>query len=350
MGKIFTWLDRRKNETDSAYETRIGSLAAFHAGYAFLTLENYIPGLSAFAVHIVWNGEFNSKLAYPLPPSGFMLHISGQEAEELIRQHKAYPVYVSCFCRLGRLYMDKLYADCGAFDHEMYYNACEAIPPEGAVFEAMKADERLRSSGLPAKRRGSGRRFGRGSYLTGSGYRFGKGSYRTGSGYRFGQGSFTTGSGYRFGRGSFVTGSGYGFGYGYGSGGSGYRFGRGSFVTGSGYGFGYGYGFGGSGYRFGRGSFVTGSGYGFGYGYGFGGSGYRFGQGSFVTGSAYGFGRSSYLRGSYRRGSYRPGLMTEGPAVGMIAAPAPVWRNSSERIIRTSPRIIEELGYGLGLI
>ena len=367
IGKIFEWLDRLPGEEVGAYDNRINSLAAFHAGYAFFSSVNYYASLDGFAVYAVWNSELNGKLEAPLPSGGFMLHCDRAQAEEFLRCAEGFPVFLRLKSKLGRLYAEHLVLSDREKLFDLYYNGCDVIPPGITCFlpvqipadphfnEGGPAEDRTpvadgRSAGGSFPLRGSYRfgRYGRGSYRKGS---YIRGSFRFGSLYR---GSYRGGSFRYFGTGSYFFG-----GFGLGETGSFRSLGRGSYlssVLGS-YRF-TGFSMTGS-YRFG--SYRGGS-----FRYAFWGGGFASAAGSFYKGSFRLFGGSgsfrqpmfngSYYGGSYHRGSYVYGgcadpvrLSEEESYTEFFCLPG---EDSAVFLRGDIPirRLTFEMGYGLDLI
>ncbi len=379
MGKIYEWLNRSLEESVSDYDNRINSLAAFHAGYAFLSSVNYHGTLEGFAVYTVWNSELNAKLEAPLPCGGFMMHCDLGQAQELLRYGDAYPVFLRLSSKAGRLYAEHLLIADRDKLFDLYYNGCEVIPPENTAFrkypmpENVHFDEKeqvndvlsvVQSSGFGLRNssfgignyvRGS---FRRGRNLTGSYTRssFRVGSLLAGSGgtaigsFRiFGQGSFRfwglvfggsfRGGSFRYGSlltraGSFVQSelNHESFRLGSYSAGSfsGGNFLRGSYITGI----------------YGTGSYVTGR---------WTTSSYL--SGSFTIGSFYSkFYNGSYYNGGYHRGSYVYGGCNDricADEAGSYEEDILVHGEDSMLVLRGNipiRRLIEEMGYGLDLI
>lgn len=381
MGKIFDWLDRFPGEDIPAYDNRINSLAAFHAGYAFFSSVNYHKELEGFAVYALWNGELNAKLEAPLPNGGFMMHCDLEQAKEFLRYGDAFPIFLRLRSKMGRLYAEHLLVSDRDRLFDFYYNGCEVIPPESTCFRHYPSpedphyneDEKTKEAlaGVPssyslsgsflaaADLRGSYRRrpSGKSSFLPTSFRPLGKesGSYlKTGAlrgSFLFGgylTGSYYAGS-FRFGR--LFAGNTFGergsfHGFGTGS----YRFWGVALLSGS---------YAGS-YRLGRLSIRSGS---------FGGgsfslSSFRFGflSGSYSFGGYIGgsfrnrFFNGSFYGGSYHRGSYVYGGTTEYLSIGEdssytedIMLPG----EDSMLVVRGNipvRRLIEEMGYGLDLI
>ncbi len=380
MSKRFSWLDRQPGEGACEYDKRINELAAFHAGYAFFTWQNYSEEFSAFSVWCVWNGECNNKLSPPLPAGGFMMHCDQTAARELVTLGHGVPVFVKLYAKQGFLHAERLAVADQDRVYDLYFNGCACIPPEDLCFRSYQGDEDVDAAveqpqpDRKAETRGSYRS---GSYHGGSFYagRSQGGSYRSGSylggsfyagrsqGGSYRGGSYLTGSFYHgAGGGSYLKGSYSGIGTGAGGsyravsglsgsylrwlfggsyknflssalsfGGSGYSFGFGSFWTGS-----YLRG------SFLRGSFITGSNF-----YG------SYPSGSFVYGFSPSGSRTYLLNGSFYGGSYHKGSFI----LGGFTEPGRVIRMSGTADDTVPPsgeyrpwRIIEELGYGLDLI
>ena len=134
MAKKYGWLNRRKNESADSYDSRINHLAAFHAGYAFFSYENYDPQYAAFSVYLLWNGEFNSKLEPALPDGGFMIHCSPEVAERFTSYEMGLPVYVKLFSSAGKLSAENM-SVADHFDYyDLYFNGCEVKKPDMLYF------------------------------------------------------------------------------------------------------------------------------------------------------------------------------------------------------------------------
>ncbi|MCR5209881.1 MAG: hypothetical protein K6C99_06700 [Lachnospiraceae bacterium] len=130
MAKKYGWLDRGKNESADSYDSRINHLAAFHAGYAFFSRDNYDPEYAAFSVYLLWNGEFNSKVEPALPDGGFMIHCSPDVAERFTSYEMGLPVYVKISSSEGKIYAENMtVADHKDF-YDLYFNGCEVKKPE----------------------------------------------------------------------------------------------------------------------------------------------------------------------------------------------------------------------------
>ncbi len=357
MSKKFNWLDRLPGEEVCDYDKRINELAAFHAGYAFFTWQNYSVEFSAFSVYCVWDGECNEKLSPPLPSGGFMMHCDPKRAEELILLGHGVPVFLKLYAKQGCLHAERMAVADRESVYDLYFNGCGCIPPEDLCFRARRKEEE-----------GSvGCSYRSGSYRSGS-YAAGRGIHGSFRGVSLSGGSFSAGSfsgaalsGSSFSRGSFVggfsggsySGGSYG-GAGFGTAGSYRSFSglNGSYLS---------WFFGGSSYRHFLSSALSFSGSGFSYGFG----SFRFGSfsyGSFLRGSyaggsyVYGFipaGSRAYLLngsfygGSYHRGSFIRGGFAEPGSVVRISGSATADHGKDEGRPR---RIIEELGYGLDLI
>ena len=385
MGKLFAWLDRTGGETVRDYDNRINHLQAFHAGYAFLSLENYHKELSAFAAYAVWNGEFNEKLDDPLPTGGFMLHCDLTTAQKLCARPEGFPVFVKLYAKRGHLFADAMTLAAEGQVFDFYFNGCEVIPPEhmDLVFAGARKpenahyDESLQESSTPVagKMPGvtgtaagsySGGKMLPGSYWHGS---YWKGSYQKG---RYQGGSYQSGSyrGGAFATGSYWQGSSAGFGY---AGG----FGIGSYLYGSYWRGSYRAVF----YRsLWQGSYIGGS---FQNWWQFFGGSYaqaRFGIGSYIGGSfrvVFGrqgsfwqerFGTGSFGPGSFRLRAFRKGSFWNNGSgftfLSMQKEPMPLADNGAEEAeaktetseyadaerARHRYRYIEEMGYGLDLI
>ena len=338
MAKRFGWLDRAFGESVSDYDRRINELAAFHAGYAFLTWQNYCEEYSAFAVYVLWNGECNAKLVSPMPAGGFMMHCDPTAARELAEFAHGLPVFIKLYAKRGLLHVEQMAVADNDMVYDLYFNGCECIAPEGLCFADTDEPGPDVTIGRPAPAEGAGSVRAssfRGSYFRGS-YRGGsfiRGSYR--------KGSYLTGS-YRSAGGSYIhilsggAGS-YSRSAGLSSSYLSWLFGAGSYRY---------LLFGGSGMsRFFGGSmavrYVGGS-----YTYGsFLAGSYRFAgmwsglvrRGSFMTGSWYG---GSYQSGSFIRGGFAEVVRRSEAAHGVPEAQEGV----------ALRRLIEELGYGLDLI
>ncbi|MBR1471974.1 MAG: hypothetical protein IJ600_10090 [Lachnospiraceae bacterium] len=394
MGKLFHWLDRGKAETVVGYDNRINRLQAFHAGYAFLSWENYSAELCAFAAYAVWNGEFNAKLENPMPSGGFMMHCTPEQAQELCAFPDGFPLFVKLLAKQGRLYVENMVLADQERVYDFYFNGCEVTPPERLrlVFAGQRepadahreeylpeknapAEEPKRPQGSAGSLRGSYRRGSAGSYLRGS---FVAGSYRLGA-YRWGSaavGSYRSwleqfsGSSFRQ-RG--ISGSYYGAVWGNGSFGRS-AIGSGRFFTGGSWRFGgwlvgsYRFGgFGGSyaGWRgqggsyqgFGSGSFAGGSYRGALFGIGsYAGGSFRilFGTGSSFLREA--FYTGSYIGGCYRHGSFLYSGLTGVAFLLEVDTGAELPAGEEAAALQLYPgqshvrRLIEEMGYGLDLI
>ncbi len=313
MGRVFDWLDRKQGETVRAYDNRINSLAAFHAGYAFFSLINYEKEIEACHVYNVWNGEFNSKLALRLPPGGFMLHCDRDMAERLSLGNAGYPVFIKLKAKLGRLYAAGFFVTYADTVMDMYFNGCEVIPPEYIYFRKNESPEDSHHNEImpvsDVKVTTAGSRiwgsFRRGSYPLRRGSSLMAGSFIRVGGWN---GSFLRGSFTVYGRGSYKL---------YGAGTRG--FGTGSFNTGS----------------FVRGSFRIGMLY-------FGSFRVSY-SGSLINGSYY---MGSYHRGSFVYGGGDGVSRYNGSAAdkALLCSELPDGRPAGVR------RLIEELGYGLDLI
>lgn len=134
MAKKYGWLNRRKNESADSYDSRINHLAAFHAGYAFFSYENYDPQYAAFSVYLLWNGEFNSKLEPALPDGGFMIHCSPEVAERFTSYEMGLPVYVKLLSSAGKLSAENM-SVADHFDYyDLYFNGCEVKKPDMLYF------------------------------------------------------------------------------------------------------------------------------------------------------------------------------------------------------------------------
>ena len=360
MGKLFGWLDRSKSETVRDYDNRINHLQAFHAGYAFLSFENYDPELAGFAAYVVWNGEFNEKLENPMPAGGFMLHCDAEQAQRMCEQPEGFPIFVKLYAKQGRLSAEHMVLADADRIFDFYFNGCEMLPPErlGLVFAGARVPEDAHreeyvteACGEAAPAMGSYRGVSAGSYRTsriaGSYRKFGQGSYWHGSYSRI-SGSYrgsvsVSGSGYWLG--SFVGGS--------------YRAGAlwslwsGSFFSGS---FAIRWEiFGGAGSS----SYRTGS-----YRYWLGSSmQVRYGAGSYAGGS---FRPARFGSGSFRKSLFRKGsFLRNGSGIAFLAERAEMMppaaapgEEAKETQLRSAERgrevyyarIIEEMGYGLDLI
>ncbi|MBR5420696.1 MAG: hypothetical protein IK115_06065 [Lachnospiraceae bacterium] len=363
MARRFDWLDRAEAETVPAYDKRINELSAFHAGYAFLTRENYCEEFSAFAVYVLWNGECNKKLTPPLPSGGFMMHCGRDEAEELLALGHGLPIFIKLYSKLGMLHAEELAVADGERIYDLYFNGCECITPQGLCFSDRKdpsgpAEEEKRRSSGPL----------RGSYFSGSFFR-GRSSYPGGSFFhRAYPGSSYPGGSYRtalsagsYVTGSYVTGSFSGYGGTYVSYGGSYQAQGGSYRAGGLSGSYLSWLFGGGSYRYlyGAGSGFSGI---FGGSY-FAGS-FRFGrwifgsfsQGSYLGYQSYGsFHRSSFFTGSYYAGSYQRGSFTRGgfseplQESELLPYPEENFYNAGPSVFGVR-RLSWELGYGLDLI
>ncbi|MBO6207160.1 MAG: hypothetical protein J6O73_09485 [Lachnospiraceae bacterium] len=364
MGKLFGWLDRSKSETVRDYDNRINHLQAFHAGYAFLSFENYDPELAGFAAYVVWNGEFNEKLENPMPAGGFMLHCDAEQAQRMCEQPEGFPIFVKLYAKQGRLSAEHMVLADADRIFDFYFNGCEMFPPErlGLVFagarvpEEAHREEYVTEADRPAvpadpcggtavgsyrklgRIKGSYRGFGAGSYWHGSGIGYRGGLFRlTGSSYWLGSfigGSYRTGALWSLWRSSYFTGS-YALRWGI-LGGSGIRFGS----TGT------------SSYRTGafwqwQGSYAQA----------------RYGAGSYAGGS---FRPARFGSGSFRKSLFRKGsFLRNGSGIAFLAERAEMMppaaapgEEAKETQLRSAERgrevyyarIIEEMGYGLDLI
>ena len=343
MGKLFDWLDRGKEETVRAYDNRIDHLQAFHAGYAFLSYENYYPEISGFAAYVVWNGEFNEKLEDPMPAGGFMLHCDAAQAQRMCERPEGFPVFVKLYAKQGRLLVDHMVLTDAERVFDLYFNGCELLPPERLVpvFAGARVPEDAhREEYVPEERKnisaaaGSYRRtLNVGSYRSGS-YRMGGSSYWLGS---FIGGSYRAGALWSLWRSSYFTGSfanwweTFGGSYRTGS----YRQWWGSYTQA----------------RFGVGSYLGGS-----FRVFFGGTGsYSFG--SFRAAP---FGSGSYRKSLFRKGSF----LRNGSGIAFLMeceekTPVPAALEEKKEsqplyadrgAVYRHARIIEEMGYGLDLI
>ncbi len=368
MSKRFSWLDRQPGEAVSVYDKRINELAAFHAGYAFFTWQNYSEEFSAFSVWCVWNGECNNKLSPPLPAGGFMMHCDDSTAQELVTLGHGVPVFVKVYAKQGFLHAERLAVADKECVYDLYFNGCACIPPEDLCYRPYQGEEDPEDAAGQPLSKGSGEErssfrigsisggsFRRGSYVPGpaAGGSYTAGSYRKAAGGSYQSGSYSGGSyigGSYIGRalgggGSYRAVSGLSgsylrwlFGGSYKNflssalsiRGSGFSFGFGSFRNGS----------------FSRESFLRGV--------------YPLGSyfhGSYLNGSfSYGLSpagsrayllNGSFYGGSYHKGSFILGGFTE-PGRGVRIQEAAEEPSGPDAY--RPRRIIEELGYGLDLI
>lgn len=344
MGKLFDWLDRSKAEAVRDYDNRINHLQAFHAGYAFLSFENYYPELAGFAAYVVWNGEFNEKLENPMPAGGFMLHCDTAQAQQMCERPEGFPVFVKLYAKQGRLMAEHMVLCDAERMFDLYFNGCELLPPErlGLVFAGARVPKEAHSeeymteecrAAAPAA--GSFRRRGSlGSYRGGSFHGIG-GSYWLGS---FVGGSYRAGALWSLWRSSYFSGSFANwremFGSSYRSGS--YRQWWGSYTQA----------------RLWTGSYVSGSFRAF------------FGEkGSYRSGS---FRPAKFGSGSYRKSLFRKGsFLRNGSGIAFLmecrekqqTVPAETEETKEKQLLYADrgaayryARIIEEMGYGLDLI